>query len=136
MVESVPSADTVYSSLKRFTRSPMIQNDYACVPHCKPCRDNGTCGKAFDAPITDTVRVRQEEWAPNRLPLVQLPCGCRDIPWPLVHYFGTNVYALHCDIHGEQRITAKNRKEFQQQTRIHYAEYESASASTLDIPPF
>lgn len=39
-------------------------------------------------------------WAPNRLPMVYLSCGCQTIPWPIIKIFGRNIEYIICDIHG------------------------------------
>jgi hypothetical protein len=107
---------------------------YACVPICIGCRQAGFCGKAHQAPRTETIQVRVREWAPNRLPYITLPCGCRDIPWPIVHVFATDIYRIECDIHGTQTLS-KNWKEKAKKQAKKYKQ-ESEQPEALGIPPF
>jgi len=74
-------------------------------------------------------------WAPNRLRSILLPCGCTDIPWPLVHRFGDDFDRFQCDSHGEVRIP-KNWKAKAKKLANQYARETSNQPLLTDEPPF
>src|ERR1700729_1069644 len=78
--------------------------DPFCFPPCKTCTGESACPLQVkaSAPIAFTRRPQDSgrEWAPNRLPEVLLPCGCKDIPWPILYVFAENITRYHCDRHG------------------------------------
>ncbi len=103
--------------------------DFACVPPCLACRENGCPKPAFvPLPVTHT-----NEWAPNRLPMITLPCGCRDIPWPLVHCLGDNFATMTCEKHGLQKLTKTWKKKAKTQAK---KLSKIPAEQQLDIPPF
>ncbi len=79
-------------------------------------------------PVTHT-----NEWAPNRLPMITLPCGCRDIPWPLVHCLGDNFATMTCEKHGLQKLTKTWKKKAKTQAK---KLSKIPAEQQLDIPPF
>ena len=82
----------------------MILNGFPCVPVCKPCREAGDCPKKYDVPEWERVAEKAKvSWQPNRIPVAELECGCRGIPWPVIRILGEGVYIL-CDRHGKTRI--------------------------------
>lgn len=109
-------------------------NGFACVPACIACRQADDCAKSKAIPTTEVVAVGKV-WAPNRLSLITLPCGCRDIPWPIVHVFASDIYRIECDIHGTQTLS-KNWKEKAQKEANRYANISKPKPDQLDIPPF
>ncbi len=103
--------------------------DFACVPPCLACRENGCPKPAFvPLPVTHT-----NEWAPNRLAYITLPCGCRDIPWPLVHCLGDNFATMTCEKHGLQKLTKTWKKKAKTQAK---KLSKIPAGQQLDIPPF
>jgi hypothetical protein len=125
-----------YLSSKRSTKSrKMTINEYDCVPACIACRQANVCPKANLAPPNETVRVSSRVWAPNRLEYIRLPCGCRNIPWPLWHVLGNNFYTITCDIHGDQKLS-RSYKEDARREAAKRAKEASKPSGQLDLPPF
>jgi hypothetical protein len=86
------------------------------------------------ANTADEIRSGQI-WAPNRLKCIKLPCGCSDIPWPIVHVFGENFVSLWCEVHGTVHLS-KNWKENARKKAKEYAQKRSEQLELDDIPPF
>ena len=119
----------------------MILNDAACVPVCKLCREQGRCDKAIEVPASENIRANTV-WAPNLIPVADFPCGCRGIPWPVVHKLGENFDTVTCDKHGPQKLTKQRKKDWIAAAKRHAAEAEKLrslsyeEAMIYDPPPY
>ena len=85
---------------------------FRCVPACISCRTAGECSKP---PLRTSPAVRPSpsaDWAPNRLPMVRLKCGCLGLPWPIFKEFGSSIEQIICDLHGPTTITKREAARF------------------------
>lgn len=80
-----------------------------CFPECRECVSAGKCEKQI-AFARAHPRSRNANWAPNTLEMVELPCGCVDIPWPIIYNFTDSIIEILCDKHGVQKITKEQKK--------------------------
>jgi hypothetical protein len=93
----------------------MINPDDAhCFPVCKACGETGVCVKG---PIPEVITRKKHAWSPNQLQPEYLKCGCRGLPWPLIHVFGTNIKNVLCDRHGWTEIAKPSRQAKPRKTR-------------------
>jgi hypothetical protein len=72
--------------------------------------------------------------------LIKLPCGCKEVPWPLVTVLGSGISSIECpNGHGEQFMT----KAYLKKATIEARGYQHAAAkvshpqgSLFDEPPY
>lgn len=91
---------------------------FRCVPVCKSCRDADVCERAMTPSeaesLTDGKRRRLYP-----VDLIKLPCGCREVPWPLMHVLGDNFDTIWCETHGDQKLTKAYMKKAMDEAK-HY----------------
>jgi hypothetical protein len=80
-----------------------------CFPVCGACREAGVCASGPPAETTEKSSPNAG-WAPNRLPLERLTCGCLAVPWPAIRALGEMADKILCDNHGWVKIARKVKK--------------------------
>lgn len=116
-----------------------MNNQYACVPPCRSCREAGVCMKAIRVREEEDVRAREYSRAWRQ---IKLPCGCYALPMDILVVFGENIERVQCNKHGCQVLTPKRRKSMTKQAEEMQAKNKPVEdvipndPYLFDIPPF
>jgi hypothetical protein len=124
------------------SQSILIEEEFACEPHCKWCEMVGPCPKvrvksasgrnAQEKAVSNGTDVRiRGGWFPNREKDTPLKCGCA-IPWPIVQAFGQEIHGqVWCSEHGWQPKLTKAAIE-----KAKKIKGRKLTAKLPDVPPF